>query len=403
MVYQLSCWPACPACLLSVKSGVRPALMHSLAWHAAEGKLEQAVAEASQATAQLQQLGPGGTQAAAAAAAAAAGALPEVSYNFSTAQAPQVAQQPPPTTTPAPTSDTITVVYETGWGAAYVHHNVGERTSGLPGACGVGHCVSRQAAGGQLPLDEVGWEPGRGLGRLAHGQRPTGTMQASAHAIISKRRASRLPLADGAGWTTVPGTQMQNGTQQFPDKKVLTVVRTAPAPSTPCSPKTLELRPPPVACVLLALTEPSRACLGRRFGVHMSTRTPMHAPSCSPPGCLACPPCPPAAARAAHGVCDQQRRQRLGQAQPVRLLGLLQLCHHRARHVPHKKRQGRPPRMRAPGCRAWSCSAAVEPRVFVSWTAMPLLVRSLGWHAGAAAYPPDPSMLVFCPLLCLQV
>ncbi|EFN57161.1 hypothetical protein CHLNCDRAFT_143524 [Chlorella variabilis] len=117
-----------------------------------EGKLEQAVAEASQATAQLQQLGPGGTQAAAAAAAAAAGALPEVSYNFSTAQAPQVAQQPPPTTTPAPTSDTITVVYETGWGAAYVHHNV-----------------------------------------------------------------------DGAGWTTVPGTQMQNGTQQFPDKKVLTV------------------------------------------------------------------------------------------------------------------------------------------------------------------------------------
>ena len=33
--------------------------------------------------------------------------------------------------------------------------------------------------------------------------------------------------ADGRGWTEVPGARMDNGSQQFPGKKVLTVVRSA--------------------------------------------------------------------------------------------------------------------------------------------------------------------------------
>ncbi|KAI3434948.1 hypothetical protein D9Q98_003002 [Chlorella vulgaris] len=105
-----------------------------------EDKLETAVADASQATAQLQQLGPRGTQDAAAAAAA------DVTYYSFGAQQ----QQPPAAAAQPIATDTITVVYETGWDAAYVHH-----------------CV------------------------------------------------------DGGAWTSSPGTRMQNGTQKFPNKKVL--------------------------------------------------------------------------------------------------------------------------------------------------------------------------------------
>ena len=127
--------------------------------------------EASEATAALQQLGPGGAQQAAAAGAAAAaaaqGATPmaEVTFNFDAAmQAQQAAlqaqqeqqaqqaqqeqylqyqqqqqqyqqqaaaqqaaqqQQPPQQAAPAEAGPTMTVVYETGWGSAYLHFNAG--------------------------------------------------------------------------------------------------------------------------------------------------------------------------------------------------------------------------------------------------------------------------------------
>ncbi|KAL4425297.1 hypothetical protein ABPG75_009313 [Micractinium tetrahymenae] len=132
-----------------------------------EGKLEAAVAEASSATAQLQQLGPASSQRAAQAAAAGQ----PFSYAAPPArQAQQPAQQyqppaqqyqhqqaaPPaqqPAQQPAPESGaSITIVYETGWNNAHLHYN-----------------------------------------------------------------------ADGRGWTSSPGVRMENGNQQFPDKKVLTV------------------------------------------------------------------------------------------------------------------------------------------------------------------------------------
>lgn len=37
--------------------------------------------------------------------------------------------------------------------------------------------------------------------------------------------APLLFAADNRGWTKPPGQKMDNGSQQFPDKKVLTVVR----------------------------------------------------------------------------------------------------------------------------------------------------------------------------------
>lgn len=115
-----------------------------------ESKLEDAVAEASSATAQLQQISPSQQQVA---------QPPPAPINYGRDQgqqrdSQQARQQAPPAQQqpPAEGGPSITVVYETGWGNAFLHHN-----------------------------------------------------------------------PDNRGWTTIPGTKMENGTQQFPDKKVITV------------------------------------------------------------------------------------------------------------------------------------------------------------------------------------
>jgi hypothetical protein len=106
-----------------------------------------AVAEAGQATAQLQQLGPSGSQAAAEAAATAV-AETAVAEAASRSPSPPQQQQAAPPPPPPPTSyagNAITVVYETGWSSAYLHYNVGEQrysraastptVAGAPGSC----------------------------------------------------------------------------------------------------------------------------------------------------------------------------------------------------------------------------------------------------------------------------
>lgn len=114
----------------------------------AEGKLEAAVAEASSATAQLQQLGPASSQRAAQAAAAgqpfsygqqqAAQYQQQVAqYQQSAAQqyqpaAPQYRQAAPPAAQ-QPATDaggSITIVYETGWNNAHLHFNAGAAWEG---------------------------------------------------------------------------------------------------------------------------------------------------------------------------------------------------------------------------------------------------------------------------------
>lgn len=91
------------------------------------------MAEASSATAQLQQLGPASSQQAAQALAAQAGGQAPsgevLTFNFGAHAAPAQQQQAP---APAPAQQaaaeggpTITVVYETGWGAAFLHHCAG--------------------------------------------------------------------------------------------------------------------------------------------------------------------------------------------------------------------------------------------------------------------------------------
>ncbi|KAL4418802.1 hypothetical protein ABPG77_010211 [Micractinium sp. CCAP 211/92] len=125
-----------------------------------ENKLEAAVAEASSATAQLQQLGPASSQRAAQAAAAGQAytygqqqAQPVQQYQPPAQQYQRPQSAPPAAQQPAPDSGAgITIVYETGWNNAHLHYN-----------------------------------------------------------------------ADGRGWTSPPGMKMENGNQQFPDKKVLTV------------------------------------------------------------------------------------------------------------------------------------------------------------------------------------
>ncbi|PSC76785.1 type I [Micractinium conductrix] len=111
-----------------------------------EQKLESAVAEASSATSQLQQLGPASLQQVAPAAMGSPSG-DTTTYSFNRQQA----APPPQQGTPA-VEQSVTVVYETGWGSAFLHHN-----------------------------------------------------------------------CDGRGWTEVPGARMDNGSQQFPGKKVLTV------------------------------------------------------------------------------------------------------------------------------------------------------------------------------------
>lgn len=127
-----------------------------------EGKLEAAVAEASSATAQLQQLGPASSQRAAQAAAAgqaytygqqqAPAAPPAAQYQPPQQQYQRPQSAPPAAQQPSSEAGNITIVYETGWNDAHLHYN-----------------------------------------------------------------------ADGRGWTSPPGAKMENGNQQFPDKKVLTV------------------------------------------------------------------------------------------------------------------------------------------------------------------------------------
>lgn len=164
----------------------------------AEEKLDSAVKEASEATAVLQQLGPGGAQQAAAAGAAAAAAaqgatpMPEVTFNFDAAaaqarqaqqeqylqqqqqyqqyqqqqyqaaaaappppvQQPAQQQQPPQQAAPAETGPTMTVVYETGWNSAYLHFSAGgclfaevERYARSAG-CSVGCLLARSLVRG---------------------------------------------------------------------------------------------------------------------------------------------------------------------------------------------------------------------------------------------------------------
>jgi hypothetical protein len=141
----------------------------------AEGKLDSAVAEASQATAQLQQLGTSAQQAAAEAAAAATAAaqaafeqqklqlLQQQQQDMQRAaqqqwqqqqaaqQQQQAVQQQPPPQAPAPQAAVggITVVYETGWTNAYLHHNVGEQQGLALAGCGLAGgqpCEQGQAA-----------------------------------------------------------------------------------------------------------------------------------------------------------------------------------------------------------------------------------------------------------------
>ena len=143
----------------------------------AEGKLDSAVAEASQATAQLQQLGTSAQQAAAEAAAAATAAaqaafeqqklqlLQQQQQDMQRAaqqqwqqqqqqaaqQQQQAVQQQPPPQAPVPQAPVggITVVYETGWANAYLHHNAGEHLGLVWGWAGSGLAGEQTCERGQ--------------------------------------------------------------------------------------------------------------------------------------------------------------------------------------------------------------------------------------------------------------
>lgn len=81
------------------------------------------MAEASSATSQLQQLGPASLQQVAPAAMGSPSG-DTTTYSFNRQQA----APPPQQGTPA-VEQSVTVVYETGWGSAFLHHNCG----GCPG------------------------------------------------------------------------------------------------------------------------------------------------------------------------------------------------------------------------------------------------------------------------------